>query len=133
MTDERERLRETARSVLDCGVGNLSGDRYRRRVAAFDALDDALEAALAHDRPSGSALSGSSAPEASKALTDAIHEIAQCHEALEYAAGFMADPEGLMHRREAWLAKVNAVLAARLRPSASDDAEVTEAKPETPA
>jgi len=94
---------------------------------------EAEAAALAHDRPSGSALSGSSAPEASKALTDAIHEIAQCHEALEYAAGFMADPEGLMHRREAWLAKVNAVLAARLRPSASDDAEVTEAKPETPA
>jgi hypothetical protein len=32
-------------------------------------------------------------------------------EALEYAAGFMADPEGLAHRRVEWLAKVNAALA----------------------
>ena len=38
-----ERLRLAAQAVLDCGVGNLSGDKYRARVEAFDALDDALE------------------------------------------------------------------------------------------
>lgn len=37
-------------------------------------------------------------------------EAGRLREALEYAAGFMADPEGLAHRREEWLAKVNAAL-----------------------
>lgn len=38
-----DRLRDAAQAVLDCGVGNLSGDKYRRRVEAFDELDDALD------------------------------------------------------------------------------------------
>jgi hypothetical protein len=46
-------LREAARRVLDCGVGNLNGDRYRRRVEAFDALDDALDALATPDDTEG--------------------------------------------------------------------------------
>ena len=37
-------LKAAAQAVLDCGVGNLSGEKYHRRVEAFDALADALEA-----------------------------------------------------------------------------------------
>ena len=36
-------VRVAAEAVLACGVGNLSGPKYRARVAAFDALDDAVE------------------------------------------------------------------------------------------
>lgn len=36
-------LEAAARAVLACGVGNLSGEKYRRRVDAFDALDDVLD------------------------------------------------------------------------------------------
>lgn len=37
-------LVRAARAVLACGVGNLSGEKYRQRVEAFDALDDVLDA-----------------------------------------------------------------------------------------
>jgi len=46
-------------------------------------------------------------------------------EALEYAAGFMADPEGLAHRREEWLAKVNAALATAQPSTNPNDARTS--------
>jgi hypothetical protein len=39
-----DELRAAARLVIAAGVSNRSGDKYRVKVAAFDALDDALEA-----------------------------------------------------------------------------------------
>ena len=42
--DVGDDLLQAAKDVVRCGVGNLSGYRYKQRVAAFDALTDVIEA-----------------------------------------------------------------------------------------